>query len=410
MAPQAPLHVRPLIPADMDRFLELDNIAFLEGPVSPEMAAWQLRFLEIDRSIGLFDQGEQVGGASIFTLQLTVPEARQVPMAAVTWVSVLPTHRRRGGLRAMMRHQLDTLHETGAEPVAGLCASQAPIYGRFGYGVASSAVTLSVPRQANALRLPPGTEEVSLRLVEPSSITAYRGELYERQLLKRPGMLVKPEWWFGFDVADTSEQRDGHSRLRCVLAERGGAPVGFAFYRTDAANCQTRVSQIQADDIAAYASLWQLLLNIDLVQDTQTVYMGLPLDDPLLLMLEDVRSAKPTIHDKLHVRLVDLDRALAARTYSTPIDVVFEVTDAFCPWNAGRRRLSGDTTGAACARTNAPADLSIDVRELGAAYLGGTTLRALQSAALVAEHTKGAVRAASVAFASDVQPWLPVGI
>ncbi|MBR7836333.1 GNAT family N-acetyltransferase [Actinospica durhamensis] len=408
--PQPQLNVCPLTPADMDRFLELDNIAFLEGPVTPEMADWQRGFLETDRSIGLFDRDEQVGGASIFTLGLTVPEGRRVPMAGVTWVSVLPTHRRRGGLRAMMRQQLDTLHETGAEPVAGLTASEASIYARFGYGRASSAVTLSVPRHANALRLPPGTDEVSLRLVEPSSITAFRRELYERQALTRPGILTKPEWWFGFDVADTPEMRGGESKLRCVLAERGGTPVGFSLYRTEVNSRQTRVRQVQADDIAAYAALWQMLLNIDLVRETHTVYMGLPVDDPLLLLLEDVRSAAPTIQDKLHIRLVDLDRALAARTYRTPIDVVLEVADAFCPWNAGRWRLTGDGTGAECARTDAPADLTVDVRELGAAYLGGTTLRALESAALVTEHTKGAVRAASTAFASDVQPWLSIGI
>jgi predicted acetyltransferase len=152
-----------------------------------------------------------------------------------------------------------------------------------------------------------------------------------------------------------------------------------------------------------------MLLNIDLVAETHAPYLGIPLDDPLLLLLEDARSAKPTLHDRLHLRLVDLDRALSARSYTRPIDVVLEVADVFCPWNAGRWRLSGDETGATCARTEAPADLSIGVRELGAAYLGGTTLRSLASAALVAENTKGALRAASVAFAGDVEPWLPFG-
>jgi predicted acetyltransferase len=409
--PSTELSVRPLTEADMDRFLEIDSIAFLEGPPSPDMVAWQRRFLETDRCIGLFDRDEQVGGASIFTMELTVPDARQVPMAGVTWVSVLPTHRRRGGLRTMMRHQLHTLHETGAEPVAGLMASQPPIYGRFGYGLATKAVSVSIPRHANALRLPPGTEEVSLRLVDPSSITVYRMDLYERQVLARPGILAKPAWWYGFDVADTEEMRGGRSALRCVLAERHGVPAGFAFYRTATATSpQVHVIQIQAEDIAAYAALWQMLLSIDLVEETRTWRLGLPLDDPLLLLLEDVRAATPVQSDKLYIRLVDVDRALSVRTYSAPIDLVLEVSDTFCPWNAGRWRLSGDATGATCVRTGAPADLSIDVRELGSAYLGGTTLRALQSAALVTEHTKGAVLAASRAFASDVQPWLSLGI
>lgn len=405
------LNVRPLTDADMDRLLEIDNIAFLEGPLSPEMLAWQRRFLETDRSIGLFDRDGQVGGASIFTLRLTVPEGRQVPMAGVTWVSVLPTHRRQGGLTAMMRHQLHTLHETGAEPVAGLMASQAPIYGRFGYGPATAALSLRVPRHANALSLPPGTEDVSLRLVDPSSTALYRTELYERQVLARPGMIAKPAWWYDFDVADTPEMRAGRSAMRCVLAERHGTPVGFALYRTAADPVRrTHVSLMQAEDVAAYAAIWQMLLNIDLATETLTPHMGVPLDDPLLLLLKDTRAAKPVLSDKLHVRLVDLDRALAARTFTTPIDVVFEVTDEFCPWNAGRWRLAGDENGATCERTEAAADLSVGVRELGAAYLGGTTLRSLHASALVTEHTKGALRAASTAFATDIEPWLPLGI
>jgi len=403
-------HVRPLTEADMARLLEIDNIAFLEAPPSAERVAWERRFLETDRSIGLFDRDEQVGGASIFTLRLTVPDARQVPMAGVTWVSVLPTHRRRGGLTAMMRHQLHTLHATGAEPVAGLMASQPPIYGRFGYGLASRSLSFRVPRHANALRLPAGAEDVSLRIVDPASTDAYRAQLCERQVLARPGTLAKSAVQHEFDVADTPEMRDGGSALRCVLAERHGSPVGFALYRTVAGSVRcTNVKLIQAEDVAAYAALWQMLLNIDLVTEIHSPSLGIPLDDPLLHLLEDARAADPVVRDGLYVRLVDVDRSLVARTYSTPIDLVLEVEDEFCPWNAGRWRLAGDETGATCVRTEAAADLSIDVRDLGAAYLGGIKLRSLDLAGLITEHTKGALRAASQAFATDIEPWLSVG-
>jgi predicted acetyltransferase len=115
------------------------------------------------------------------------------------------------------------------------------------------------------------------------------------------------------------------------------------------------------------------------------------------------------VRDGLYLRLVDVDRALAARTYAAPIDVVFEVVDGFCPWNAGRWRLAGDEKGATCVRTDSAADLTVDVRELGSVYLGGPTLRALQTAGQVVEHTVGAVAAASRAFASDLRPWLSTG-
>ena len=89
------------------------------------------------------------------------------------------------------------------------------------------------------------------------------------------------------------------------------------------------------------------------------------------------------------------------------MDVVLEIADEACPWNAGRWRLAGDTTGADCDRTSAPADLSLDVTELGAAYLGGTTLAALAGAGRVAEHTPGALAAASQAFKGLREPWTP---
>jgi predicted acetyltransferase len=404
------LTVRQLTAADMARFLEIDNIAFLEGPASPERIDWELRYLEVERSIGVFDGTTQVGGASILTMRLTVPQARQVPMAAVTWVSMLPTYRRRGGLRAMMRQQLHTLHETGAEPVAGLQASQAAIYGRFGYGVATHAYTLTIPRHANALRLPAGVDDVRVSLVDPKSVIDSCKAVYSRQVTARPGMLEKPDWWYEFDVADLPEMRGSMSNIRYLLAERDGTPVGYASYRTKAAGRESEVlsKAVYADDAAAYAALFRVLLDIDLT--ATAVVDNCPTDAPLLSMLEDPRSARPALRDDLYVRLVDLDRALAARAYAVPLDVVLEVVDEFCPWNAGRWRLSGDENGAVCARTDAPADLTIGVRELGSAYLGGVTLRALASAGLVDEHTPGAVRTVSRAFASDIAPYLPLGI
>ena len=408
--PASELSLRPLTEADLDRFIEVDTIAFLEVPSSPEQTDWQRRFLETDRTIGVFDGQTQVGGASMFTMSLTVPEGRQVPMAGVTWVSMLPTHRRRGGLKKMMRHQLDTLHETGAEPVAGLTASHPAIYGRFGYGHATSAVSLTIPRAHNALRLPPGTDDVTLRLVDPKSAVEICKEKYSRTVLLRPGMLEKPDWWYEYDIADLPEQRGGMSSLRLVLAERDGVPVGYATYRTKVTgpghDGEAKVRGVYADDPAAYAALWRMLLNIDLTN--ATVVEPIPVDDPLLAMLESLRYAEPTVRDSLFVRLVDVDRALAARTYAAPIDAVIEVVDEFCPWNAGRWRLVGDEKGASCERTDSAADLTVAVRELGSIYLGGITLRELAAAGQVTEHTTGAVRAVSKAFATDIQPWLPV--
>jgi predicted acetyltransferase len=111
------------------------------------------------------------------------------------------------------------------------------------------------------------------------------------------------------------------------------------------------------------------------------------------------------VTDQLHVRLVDLPRALALRTYAAEVDLVLGVEDAACPWNAGRWRLSVGPSGAVCERTTDAADVALDVRELGAAFLGDRTLVPAQRAGLVDEQRPGAVTALSRATTWDVAPW-----
>src|SRR3954451_377640 len=79
--------------------------------------------LELDRTLVAVDGGEVVGSASAFTMDMTVPGGACVPTAAVTWVGVMPTHRRRGILRQLMARQLDDLSDRG-ESLAALSASE----------------------------------------------------------------------------------------------------------------------------------------------------------------------------------------------------------------------------------------------------------------------------------------------
>ena len=144
---------------------------------------------------------------------------------------------------------------------------------------------------------------------------------------------------------------------------------------------------------------------------------GRPVDDPLLFQLADPRRARPRLTDALWVRIIDVPGALTRRRYSAPADVVIEVRDDLLPANAGRWRLTtagsapdGGGLEASCvpAPASAAPDVVLDVRELGAAYLGGTTLGALATAGLVTEGRFGAVRQLSTALSWDPAPWCPV--
>ncbi|MFJ3832347.1 GNAT family N-acetyltransferase [Streptomyces sp. NPDC090046] len=387
------------------------ELAFGGVPESPEDQELYKSLADTDRSLGVWDGGARVGSAGAFALRLSVPGGAIVPAAGVTAVGVSPTHRRRGVLTSLMRRQLDDIR-AGGEPLAVLTASDPAIYRRFGYGTATYALALEVDTTRVRLSVPPGTDAVRLRLVDPQQALADCERVYAALAPTRPGMLARQPGWEELPVLDAPSARGGGSALKCVVAEReDGEVIGYARYRVKPDWDQTgsdgkvEVSDLDALDPAACAALWRYLFSIDLTWTVRAPRR--PVDDPLLHLVSDIRRSRPRTRDALHVRLVDL-AALEARTYGAPLDVVVAVADAFCPWNEGRWRLVVDDKGAArCTRTEEPAELEMSVRELGSAYLGGIALTSLAAAGLVRELRPGALTETSRAFAGDVAPWLP---
>jgi predicted acetyltransferase len=185
--------------------------------------------------------------------------------------------------------------------------------------------------------------------------------------------------------------------------------VGYATFRTKAQWTPTgphgtvMVKELFAVDPGSYARVMEFVLNQDLMGRTQL--RNRPVDDPLLDMLADPRRASVDINDQLWVRLVDVDRALAARCYEIPVDVVIRVEDPVCPWNSGCWRVTGDPEHGACERVDTDPDLEVTIDDLGAVYLGGRSLSRLAAAGRVHEHRPGTLTPASLAFAWDPAPW-----
>jgi predicted acetyltransferase len=342
---------------------------------------------------------------------MTVPGGSQLGVAGVTMVSVQPTHRRRGVLTAMMRRQLDDVRERG-EPVAVLTASEPAIYGRFGYGAATVQLRGAIDTTRVRLAAPEGVDELRMRLVDPAGAVEACEAVYARLVPARPGMLARQPGWETQPLLPPGTPA-GAGGLMCVLAESGGELRGYARYWVNprwpasGAESSVQVRDIEALDPVAYAALWRYLAGIDLT--AEVAFGNRPVDDAVQHLVSDIRRCALTVRDSLHLRLVDVGAALQARRYAAPVDVVLAVTDPFCPWNTGRWRLSADPDGAVCERTTDPADLALDVRELGAAYLGGPSLRSLAAAALVTELRPGALAPTARAFHSDPAPWLPHG-
>jgi predicted acetyltransferase len=403
--------LRPATTEEWPAFLQAVAGAFGETASGPYVHT-PPPVAELDRSLALWDGDRVVATSGIYSRSLTVPGA-VVPCAGITWVTVAPTHRRRGVLRSIMRRQLTELHEQEREPVAALWASESSIYGRFGYAPAT--VRGGLTGRTERLRLRPDVDLGAGR-VDAVALETYRpaaAALYESVRRFVPGNLARDEGWWERLLRDEPDGRHGATERRFLLhTEPDGSVTGYASYRvkagwTDAGEPDgtVTVEEVRAITTPAYASLWKLLLSIDLVRTVQAPMSSV--DDPLRQLLTDPRALNLRPVDGMWLRLVDVDRALAARRYPAPIDLVIDVRDEYCPWNTGRWRLSGHPAGAYCGRTDSDPDLVLGAEELSAAYLGGTSLATLQAAGRVTEVSPGAVTLASTAFGWPVTPWCP---
>jgi predicted acetyltransferase len=362
------------------------------------------KWIEVERMHAAFDGDRIVGGAGAFTYRMSVPGGALVPAAGITAVGVLPTHRRRGVLRTLMKEQLDDCRARG-DYVAYLWASEATIYGRFGYGLASrmGEVSLAKDRARFAVPFEPrGT----VRLVELEEAARTFPPLYEQVVARRPGMFIRSkDWWETRKLFDDPARRQGGPK-NLALLELDGKPSGYAIYNVKqdwAAGVSkgvVNIVEVVTPTPEAARELWRWLLDFDWTSEFSANL--LPLDHELFMLIAEPRRLQFTVNDGVWVRLIDIGAALSARTYNDG-EIVLDVEDAFLPENAGRWRVTPSGTE----RTDDAADLRLDVTGLGSVYLGGFTFDALVRGSRAEELTEGAAVRADALFRTDVEPWCP---
>ena len=86
--------------------MEATHVTFAD-PLSDENFERHRKMLPLDRFYAAYDDGVPVGTAADYPFIMTVPGG-ELATAGVTWVGVLPSHRRRGILTQMMRQELAT--------------------------------------------------------------------------------------------------------------------------------------------------------------------------------------------------------------------------------------------------------------------------------------------------------------
>lgn len=392
---------------DRPSFLKAVSRGFHEDYSAEDWAA-DTALIEDDRSFGFTVDGRWVSTFGAFSRSMIVPGGVSVPTAAVTIVTVSPAYRRRGLLRQMMAHQLETIAESGTEPLALLWASESLIYGRFGYGHATPRLRLSGPTRD--LDFSPGVDlgDGSVDEVERNEFVAAAPDIHADLLPDRPGALERPALWWDVVLQDSERRRRGAQSLRYLLHYASdGTPDGYALFRIKDGDkgAEVVVTGLQAATSAGYARLWRFLLDLDLIRTFS--FGNAAVDEPLRQIVADHRLVSSELTDGTYARIVDLKKALTARTYASEVDVVLGVTDAMLSANEGAWRLQAGPDGASVTRARRKPDVTLDVRELGMAYLGGTSLGALQRAGLVTEHRPGRLAEASAAFGWSRAPHCP---
>ena len=377
--------------------------AFGEDNDDESIVRWR-KITELDRTIGVFDGGEIVGTAGAFSYDMAVPGGATLPAAGVTAVSVRSTHRRQGVLTRMMAHQLDDVAARG-EPLAILTASETPIYGRFGYGLGTQFWGWTLDTDSPLAS--PSSATGRMRMLEKDDAAKVVPAIREQVWRRHPGEVSWSQAWWDDWFADPKDQRDGASERRYAVHESvSGEADGYVAWHAKPkwehglAVGTIRVNHLYGIDDEIEAALWEFLLSIDLVKTISA--WDRPVDEPLRWRLADFRHMKVASQgDHLWVRILDVERALSARELGADDRLVVQVTDRFRPDTAGAYAVAPGS----CQRTHDDADLLMDIRDLGALYLGTVSATTLARAGRVTERTAGALTRADRLLASSATPW-----
>lgn len=400
--------IRPVISDEQRAATNTVRAALLTGAANDEVLAEERETAGEGDFLAAWEGDRCVGHVGAFHFDTTVPGGDRLSTAGVTDVGVLPTHTRRGLLTALIEQLLGNARDAGTV-LASLRASESPIYGRFGFGLAGDTVAAVInPRRARPLRFErqPGT----MRLLEIGEVLTTVPPIYEESRW-RVGTVNRNEWLWKFRLRTASEpnkERHGKGVYVAVHTNTEGEDDGYVHYETEwdegyACNIggKGRVLDLAGTTPDVELALWEYIIGIDLVESWQAEPR--PVDDPIRLAMYDVRAYETRQRlDEQWVRLLDVDAALSKRSYGpTDREVIIEVTDPMFAENNGNWTIS--ESGAQ--RTDRAADLGVDIATVSATYMGGVGWTDLAASGLLPNASARAVADLDLLFAIRPAPF-----
>lgn len=410
------IDVRPS--EDAAKYLATDQLVWFGEVTDADAEQLRLGLPEEQRFVVDLPDGPDDLHSGIYgvrPMEMSLPGGSLVPIAGLTWVGVHPDARRRGVLAAMMTDHLARTRAAGTA-VSALHASEAAIYGRFGYGTAvlTHQVVLGRGTTFTAPHLEDEAALVTTQLLDMAApgVTERMRACQLAGAPDFPGTIVGSPDFFSLLAHEPPEQLRDKERRRILFARRDGQDVGFTGLRREHKWENARPSGTASVGTlcggpAARLALARRVVDLDLMGSTKLENVGV--DDPILGWIGGPRiSGSLQTWDSTWVRLVDVEAAWPLRSYEADCDVVVELSDRYAPWNAGRWRLASTSGAGSAMRTDADADLTLDVAVLGAGFLGHS-IGGLLRAGLVREHRAGAYAELARAMRTLVAPEPSIG-
>lgn len=394
------IELRTATPDDASAMFHADGTAFGFSYDEAEIDLL-VAIKDFDRFLLAVDDGRIVGITGSYGFEVTLPGGATLPAAGVTWVSVQATHRRQGLLRRMFDVQHRDIDERG-EPVAMLTASEASIYERFGYGVASHWRLAMIDRREATIRPELRPDPGAVRYIDHDAALQHVTDLWDRYRVTRAGEISRPPAWQKLLVqrrrkasGEQSEafhlrHADGYASYRVTQRPNEGLPAH-----------DVEIAELVACTPEAHLALWTTLLDLDLVGPITT--RRLPLDDPLPYLLTNGRAVRTqSITDYLWANPRDPATAFGARTYGTSDRLVVEA-------EGQRWAIEGSPDGATCRKVRTRPDLTTSTAGLGALLFGGVRPSVLAAGRRLEARDAAALRRADAFFAGDRLPFCSTG-
>ena len=419
--------IRPAKNNEDDSYMKVGSIAFRENPsgISQE-SDWRINNRNFQRTVCAFDGTKMVGVSYVFEHEIRIPGG-SVPSAGLAGVGVLPTHRRKGALNGIMRKIIDDAKDRG-DVLATLWASEASIYGRYGFSIGAFHDSYTLHRAYSALNSdldPKGYVD----FIEISDSMDLLPEVHDKVFHIRNGVIRRDEslWDDWVKKFQNFEQKDKTFLVGYWVDEK---LEGYALYSLESRDLQNpgsepryiggllessdpeeehrmNILEMMSTNDEAYIALWKFLLGVDGVNSYRASKR--PLDDPLIWLLEHPDRMRKSLTSMHWVRIVDVLSALKARKYSADDTLVIQIYDDFCPWNQLRVLLEVGSDGNNVSISTRSPDISLSTKEIASIFLGGVKLRTLAINGRVQENKTGAIDRLDLMFSTSQAPWCPEG-